>query len=508
MDAHRYVHLAGETPAQDVAVLRLMLAVLQTVFSRVDVDGSEKPFEDPDNALDRWEAIWNKGAFPATPLKDYRDLWHERFYLFHPTRPFYQCPSAEIGTQYSAAKFNGQIQESANKIRLFSDRQKEGKSRVTIPEAARWLLHLIAFDDTSAKPKGKNLPSVGAGWLGKLGIVYVQGDNLFETLMLNLTFLDDSGNLWDYCRPIWENTDLKEEERTQVPLPNDPASLLTLQSRRVILHRDGDYVTSLALLGGDFFEKQNAFVEQMTMWREVRDKKTGTISGFVPRRHDPSKQIWREFSSIIHSSGRMPGVIAWITLLKNANCMNANRIIRISTVCVKYGDKDFFVENVGADSLDLHLSLFGSISFVLRNHIEDTVAKIEKAAYYTGRFGSALEQLAGGNKEAGNRSAIIAAEEFYSRIDGPFRQWLYNLKADESDVSAFEAWNGIARRIALSLGDEMVNRTSASPLTRKKYKTGDAERITSVPEAYAVFQMNIRSEFKTGFESRSYGTIQ
>ena len=34
--AHAYVDLAGEMPTQDAAMLRLLLAVLHTVFSRVD----------------------------------------------------------------------------------------------------------------------------------------------------------------------------------------------------------------------------------------------------------------------------------------------------------------------------------------------------------------------------------------------------------------------------------------------------------------------------------------
>ena len=36
LHAHAYVDLAGEMPTQDAAMLRLLLAVLHTVFSRVD----------------------------------------------------------------------------------------------------------------------------------------------------------------------------------------------------------------------------------------------------------------------------------------------------------------------------------------------------------------------------------------------------------------------------------------------------------------------------------------
>ena len=104
--AHEYKGLAGELPTQDVAVLRLLLAVLHTVFSRVDVQGENAPISagvEPDLALNRWESLWKLKHFPVQPITTYLEKWHERFWLFHPERPFWQVPQAKIGTAYSAA---------------------------------------------------------------------------------------------------------------------------------------------------------------------------------------------------------------------------------------------------------------------------------------------------------------------------------------------------------------------------------------------------------------------
>ena len=49
--AHLYTDLAGELATQNVAVLRLLLAVLHTVFSRVDEHGEDAPIEETDHAL-------------------------------------------------------------------------------------------------------------------------------------------------------------------------------------------------------------------------------------------------------------------------------------------------------------------------------------------------------------------------------------------------------------------------------------------------------------------------
>lgn len=51
--AHAYAGLAGELPTQDVAVLRLLLAVLHTVVCRYDPQGRESPLRDEDDALER-----------------------------------------------------------------------------------------------------------------------------------------------------------------------------------------------------------------------------------------------------------------------------------------------------------------------------------------------------------------------------------------------------------------------------------------------------------------------
>ena len=71
-EGHHYRRLAGELPTQDVAILRLLLAVLHTVFYRMDLDGEDNPIETPGQAVQRWqmldsfhknqfENIWNNG---------------------------------------------------------------------------------------------------------------------------------------------------------------------------------------------------------------------------------------------------------------------------------------------------------------------------------------------------------------------------------------------------------------------------------------------------------------
>lgn len=206
--------------------------------------GRCEPLADADDALRRWQTLWEGGHFPEQPIRAYLESYRERFYLFHPERPFWQAKAAEVGTYFKAAKLNGVIAESGNKYRLFAGRAGEAKEVLTYAEAARWLLHLNGYDDTSAKPKQKGLPSPGAGWLGKLGLVWAEGDNLFETLMLNFVMVDDNEELWDENCPVWELDAPPEQERREIVLPQSQMQLLTLQSRRLLLQRDARGVTA------------------------------------------------------------------------------------------------------------------------------------------------------------------------------------------------------------------------------------------------------------------------
>ena len=60
LHAHEYKGLAGELPTQDVAVLRLLLAVLHTVFSRVDAKGKMRRSaqDGARHGAERWESLW------------------------------------------------------------------------------------------------------------------------------------------------------------------------------------------------------------------------------------------------------------------------------------------------------------------------------------------------------------------------------------------------------------------------------------------------------------------
>lgn len=336
------------------------------------------------------------------------------------------------GTPYGVKKLNGELSESANKRRFFTNVCGARTEHLSYPEAVRWLLYVNAFDDTSAKPsiRGAGLPSTGAGWLGKLGLIYAKGHNLFETLLLNLVLLDDQGMPFPEEQAVWELAAPRTQERVEIPTPQSPLAMLTLQSRRVLLQRDEAGVTGYLLLGGDFFPKENALAEQMTVWRQNDD------GSWVPRRHDPSRTMWRDYSVMIAKSdkGRQPGVVRWVAYLEMHQALPINAIT-FGIAGVKYGDKDFFVDDLIEDSLSLNADLLAAVGDEWSTRISEVIERTDQCVQALGLFVINVAELSGNDsKDSRKAMADTVRSEAYYQLDQPFRNWLMVIDPEKSDM--------------------------------------------------------------------------
>ncbi len=502
INAHNYKCLRGELPTQDIAVMRLILAVLHTVFSRVDEEGFDDD-EDKDNeswALDRWKSLWERGCFSEKAINDYFEKWHERFWLFHPERPFGQVAGLIEGTDYTSPKLNGEISESGNKIRFFSSYFGEEKSMLSYSQSARWLLYLNSYDDTSSKPTkegkekaGGSLPSPGVGWMGKLGLIFLKGENLFETLMLNLVMVNYE-KIQDEQKPLWESERISRAERIRIAMPENLAELYTVQSRRILLKRKDDKVVSYKLLGGDFFEKENAFSEPMTVWRTPRNKKGEiTNDAYTPKRHDSTKQMWREFSVLYNENGNhQAGVLHWYReYIYGRDLIDSSYMLKTEIVSVEYGDKDFFVKNVFSDSLQLHSSVLSEGGANFRADIEREIEKCSDVARNIGFFARNLYIASGGSDNDTQSTQDAAKEQLYYRLDLPFRSWLMEIDPDtmEDSYEAISKWRSTVKRIALGYAKELAENTSESALIGHLISGKDSKNsvLYSVPKALNIF---------------------
>lgn len=514
LDAHLYTGIKGELPTQDAAILRVLLAILYRIYLKKDLDGNDAPIKDKDDAIDRWTELWEGGKFPAAPINEYLDKWHDRFWLFDPDYPFFQVPDLE-GSEFTAKKLNGRVAMSENKSKLYHEGMEETYNTLAYPEAARWLVCINAYDDTSNKPFKKNksekYPSTGVGWLGKIGLVYPEGDNLFETLVLNLAFLKNGEDLWNPGRPVWENNSPKRDQRTEIPLPENPCELLTLQSRRLLLKRTDGAVTGFIPLGGDFFSIVNADSEQMTAWTAEKKGKKPT-GNYAPKRHDIKKAAWREFPSLFtEAEGKKPGIVKWIEGLSRNGEALEDRFVRFRTVAVVYGNQNSMVDDIYSDTIEMHSGILKDLAqkdggWIGR--IQEEVEKCEKAACILQTLERRIRTASGesqGGKKKPKEPPPTALEQFFAEIDIPFRGWLRSLDPTVSLMESenrgiFKNWEETAYRIASNVGSTVVNDAGPDAFKGRWIKLSDAmkkklkkeKEFYSSPSAYNAFKYSLR----------------
>jgi len=490
--------LAGELPTQNVVVLRLLLAVMHAIFTVRNIKGNESRITTWQEAYMRWKELWELNGFPFEVIEKYLKEYEERFWLFHPEFPFYQIADIGKSTEYSAGKLIGELSESSNKIRLFASRAGEAKNRVSYDEAARWLLYVNAFDDTSAKPVKKGLPSPGAGWLGQLGLIYAEGHNLFETLLLNFILVDE-GEIFGDSNPdakaYWERNDCRIEERENIRIPESQKELLTIQSRRLQLKKENGKVIGYKLLGGDFFSKENVFIEQMTLWR--RDDKK---SVFLPKRHRRDKQVWRDFAALLVAGagqdGRRPGVVRWVAGLKDAGLYEGKKV-KFHITGIQYGDKDFFADDIIEDSLQMNAEVLKDIEEAGEGWSNEIIKMLEltdKAASWLGWLASSIAVAEGRafkeRDSAKRKIQEFAKEQGYQKLDEEFRDWLLSINPHEDSMgNKMLEWKNKSKDILLVEGKHLLEKSSEKAMIGI-IKNGE---IYSSVKAFQIFRRKLNT---------------
>jgi CRISPR type I-E/ECOLI-associated protein CasA/Cse1 len=502
--AQEFKGIAGELPTQDVAVMRLLLAILHTVFSRYDIDGSLKKIDTEEEAVERWSAVWENGYFPMDIIRKYLEEYRYRFYLFDEEYPFYQV--AELGekekvekkdyTHYDVSKLNGELAESSNKIRLFQVATDEDKRLMPYDAAARWLLHVNGFDDASAKTKA----SPPIGWLGKLGVIFAEGETLFETLMLNLILCNENAEL-DVCEnPVWENS-VRSGEGTNYNAPDNIAELYTWQSRRLFLERKNGKVSGYRNLGyravggkqsSDAFYEINAFIEPMTAWRKIDDK--GSVPQWKPRQLDPSRQMWRELEPILAqpvSDNNSPGIVKWLKMLESYGVLPV-RILTLRAVAMKYDSKSMSFTDIITDSLRFCSALISSKSEAWIPTVLNQVDLADKLVYQLGLLAKSIAVASGDSDGQINKQS--AREAGYDSLDFPFREWLEKLGEEYVEMSeAADIWWTTARGIILDLGSRMVSEAGIGALIGRSVVENRNTMYYSAAKAHNFFRYKLSS---------------
>jgi len=462
--------LVNELPTLDVAILRLLLAILHASLAR-DV-------KDYESGINLWRELWNYGL-PSEKVCKYLEQWRDRFWLFDDKYPFYQVafnkdkePTPDM--EPSGAKLNGEISESAHQPRLFPVRTGNDVNNLLFSEAVRWLIYNIAFDDNACNSGGvlKALEvksSIGLSWLGRLGLLWVTGRTLVETLLFNFVLLDPNNSFihWEKGNALWEINSMTGRRRRKVIPPKSQLEILTFPSRRMLLKLEGGYVTGCKLFGGNSIE-DNAFSEQMTVWGK---KETKNSTEYYPKPHDPSKQLWRDFGALTGGDSMKQyegvGVLKWLEKLVGENCLYSMPITMCIAGVVYKPRYKSSVEDVFFDSLSFNASLLNKLGSKWNRGISNVLVDTEEAVDSVGTLAVKLIKASGDKEDERNnrkelsatmkRGRDTAKSEAYFRLDLQFREWLEGIDPEKDQLDTkCDKWRDTVKKTLQKLGDELV----------------------------------------------------
>lgn len=481
-EAKQILAIATELPTQQFALTRLLLAIMHAA-----ADGPQ--------TLTEWRNIRSDWDGFQTAIADYLDEYRDHFDLFHPQVPFMQVPNLRTA-KGEVTGLERLIMDVPSGEQYFTTRAGAGLERVSFGDAALWLVNVQAYDVSGIKsgavgdPRvkgGKGYP-IGTGWAGQLSGIQARGEDLFETLMLNLVVPSPGDELsQDYDRdaPYWEmreeNRGSDQEQQARADNPEDFTQnysrglldLYTWQSRRVRLNlsTEGDYVDGVLICNGDKILPQNQYrQEPQSVWRyskpqtdKFKSKGVGPI--YMPAMADLSKASWRGIASILGEEVRSgkdtvrsikPAVVAFTGQLVVEGDIK-RRVQNYITVSVVYGSNESVVDGVAADGLDLSVALLppNESSRKLRELAVTGISRLDELRFFLGIFAKTLAEIAG-DKNAAD-AASRAEETYYSEVDSIYRKWLRSLTEENSYDVQLEQLNQELMALCRRLSEELLN---------------------------------------------------
>ncbi|MBW3081499.1 type I-E CRISPR-associated protein Cse1/CasA [Bifidobacterium saguinibicoloris] len=485
-DAPRIRSISGDLPQQTVPLERLLLAILYCAYC--------DPEADRRRMRDLWSGLWGNGTFDMGPLQDYFGEFHDRFYLLDPERPFYQVPDLTYNGKKAYDPISEMIADVPKPDKfLFSMRSPDSLESIGLAQAARWLVFLQAYDTAGIKtpvagnthvnkgkvyaPKGM----AGTGWMGVLGPVMVEGDNLFHTLMLNWCLYDTNNNMVkmfgneDDVAP-WEFDESSGPDITVRTSFTGPVDALTFQSRRLRLvpNKAGSRIVGIVNCYGDVIAPYNTDeCEKMTAWRlsVPQQKKLGLSSPpLMPVTHDAGKALWRGLASMVAvgKADLRPGVVRWVEELQREGCLDEGvhllSVFSIHAQGMTYGTQSSVYETGIDDVLQLPLA-FSRKDYAAIGAAVHVIGKTREAvdvmlANYVHNLRSAAgDRMAGGRSQAASERV---REDAYARLDGLFRDRLVGFTPDKDYEIYRDEWLDDVHRMLLVIGSDYLSDSSVS----------------------------------------------
>lgn len=477
-NAEKYTDIATDTKTQDFAITRLLLAILQTVFSRFDYQGNphigieldekfrqvhdvdEDDIDDyTDSLKETWENLWESKKFPKI-VSDYLNVWKDHFCFLDDKYPFCQVRKEDIGekninkknpSSISGKNINRMISESGNKVALFSPKSDANSNKEILKEdeALRWLLTFQGYSGLSDKVIfGKDKYDVpnSKGWLFDIGGIYLSGKNLFDTLLLNLILPNPDENfIGKIERPCWEY-DSSEIIRNYLSNknPDNLSELYTNWSRAIYVDPKKDFTEAFYfdIVKIPEINHLDAFLEAMTLWKI--DASGPDKDKFKPRKHTFGESLWRSFGLISNldetseSKTKVPGIIKFNNNLKET--IGEYEIVIKSISMKDDGNATSWVpvDEIYDDMAIKEMVLSDTYKNGWVPRINDEVELTKKVV--SGIFGYFISDLMTVRNDKSKTFKNQKIEELYYKLNDLFKEWLAGIEKNDDKNKKTREW--------------------------------------------------------------------
>ncbi|YAL82096.1 type I-E CRISPR-associated protein Cse1/CasA [Dermacoccaceae bacterium W4C1] len=469
--ASRLRRLAGEGPTQDAALLRLLIAIL---YRALPVSGP------PDERAEQWGAWWTQEQLPLEQIEPYLARHRSRFDLFGET-PFMQVADLTANKTSGIGKL---IADLPDGHQYFTTRSGRETTRLSLDEAARWLVHAHAFDPSGIKTGAHGDPAVkggkgypiGTGWSGQCGLLLLEGRTLSESLLLNLVL---SRSVPQDC-PVWERDPQTAAPDSLHPSATGPADLLTWSARRVRLFRVGDDVVDVLICNGDKLDLTRQLrLEPHVAWRysDPQSKKFGETV-YMPRTHDPDRALWRGLPALLGQAdpptgkyAKKPppaGVFDWTAALVGAGVLAPEHPIGVRAVGAEYGAQASTIAAMVDDSLVVQASVLRDLE--LKRVASDAVVNAEHAVRALADLVQNLAAAAGDSGSSGVKEQ--ARQVLYTELDPAYRRWVASLSSESDLHERLKVWQQCVGQVVRRARDRALADAGAPAWRGRPAKVG------------------------------------
>lgn len=492
-DSHRLRSLAGELPTQDLAILRLLLATLLGATR----PGQRRSENQSIALFTRWS---DAGSLPMDVLDPYLDQVRDRFDLLDEKWPFYQVAGLTTlsGKRTGLSKLIADV-PAGNAF--FTTRGARERESLGLAEAARWLIHCMAFDPSGIKTGaagddrvkgGKGYPFGYPAWAGNIGCVVAEGATLFDALVLNAPWwMSGPEDL-----PLWERAQNGPGVAEDHPSPTGPADLFTWPSRRLRLFLTDGRVTDVQISNGDKLAPQNLHpFESMSAWRYSKAQSKADKVVLMPVQHDPARRIWQGLGALAQRTGdlgaRPASVVEWLATLEYQGAIAADRLIDLHICGFEYGTQNSVITGAADDRLTASVAALTTPALV--QAAVDAASQASSGVLALANLAGNLDRAAGGDGNARSRTFEVG----YALLDGPFRAWVRGLSDVEHLAEDRETWAATASAALSRAGDDLVRTAGRTAIVGRPVADPGQEkpRLMDAGRAHLMFRAALAKVF-------------